>query len=69
MSNINNYRIENEFKSFYKEVKGNEGDKCHIKNINGFKEITICEDESEAYEYWKHNFNPKPEDCCNLRKL
>ena len=40
-----------------------------IRNINGFKEITICEDESEAYEYWKHNFNPNPEDCCNLRKL
>ena len=40
-----------------------------IRNIKGFKEVTVCEDESEAYEYWKHNFNPNPNDCCNLRKL
>lgn len=39
-----------------------------IKNITGFKEVTVCEDEDEAYEYWKHNFNPNPEDCCNLRR-
>ena len=38
-----------------------------IKNIKGFKEITVCEDESEAYDYWKDNFNPNPDDCCNLR--
>ena len=39
----------------------------YIKNINGFKEMTVCEDESEAYEYWKNNFNYNPNDCCNLR--
>lgn len=22
---------------------------------------------SEAYEYWKNNFNPNLNDCCNLR--
>ena len=33
-----------------------------------FKEMTVCEDESEAYEYWKYNFNHNPNDCCNLRK-
>jgi DNA repair photolyase len=38
-----------------------------IKNIH-FKQVTVCEDESRAYEYWKSNFNPNPEDCCNLRK-
>lgn len=32
-------------------------------------EVSICEDESEAYEYWKQNFNPNPNDCCNLRKI
>ena len=37
-----------------------------IKNIR-FKEITVCEDESRAYEYWKNEFNPNPNDCCNLR--
>lgn len=39
----------------------------YIKNITGFKEMTVCEDESEAYEYWKNNFNHNPNDCCNLR--
>ena len=38
-----------------------------ISNIKDFSEITVCEDESEAYEYWKNNFNPNPNDCCNLR--
>ena len=31
-------------------------------------EISVCEDEDNAYEYWKDNFNPNKEDCCNLRK-
>ena len=38
-----------------------------IKLITGFKEVTVCEDETEAYEYWKNNFNPNKDDCCNLR--
>ena len=33
-----------------------------------FPEMTVCEDESEAYEYWKYHFNHNPEDCCNLRR-
>lgn len=40
----------------------------YINKIKGFKEMTVCEDESRAYEYWKHNFNNNPEDCCNLRR-
>lgn len=38
-----------------------------IKGITGFKEISVCEDESDAYEFWKNSFNPNPDDCCNLR--
>ena len=38
-----------------------------ISKINGFKEVTVCEDESSAYEYWTNNFNPNKNDCCNLR--
>lgn len=38
-----------------------------IKGITGFKEVSVCEDESEAYWYWHDNFNPNPDDCCNLR--
>ena len=42
--------------------------KQYISQITGFKEKTVCEDEDEAYEYWKHNFNQNPDDCCNLRR-
>ena len=38
-----------------------------ISKITGFKEISVCEDETNAYNYWKNNFNPNPDDCCNLR--
>ena len=30
--------------------------------------VSVCEDETEAYNYWKDNYNPNKEDCCNLRK-
>lgn len=39
----------------------------YIKRIRGFKEISVCEDEDEAYAYWRDHFNPNPNDCCNLR--
>lgn len=41
--------------------------KEYIKLITGFEEVSVCEDESEAYEYWNLHFNPNPNDCCNLR--
>jgi hypothetical protein len=39
----------------------------YISRIYGFEEVTVCEDEDEAYEYWKKH-NPNPKDCCNLRR-
>lgn len=30
--------------------------------------ISVCEDVDEHYNYWKDNFNPNKEDCCNLRR-
>lgn len=39
-----------------------------IKNITGFKEMSVCEDENTAYKYWQNNFNHNPDDCCNLRR-
>lgn len=30
--------------------------------------FTVCEDEPNAYAYWKRLFNPNPEDCCDLRR-
>jgi len=37
-----------------------------LQSIKGFKELTICEDVDEHYEYWKNNVNPNKDDCCNL---
>lgn len=31
------------------------------------KELSVCDDVNEHYLYFKENFNPNPEDCCNLR--
>lgn len=33
-----------------------------------YKEMSVCEDESLAYVYWKYHFNHNPDDCCNLRR-
>lgn len=30
--------------------------------------ISVCEDVTEHYEFWKNNFNPNPLDCCNLER-
>ena len=32
-----------------------------------FEEVTVCDDESKAYEYFKLYVNHNPYDCCNLR--
>ena len=40
----------------------------YIKLITGFKEYTVCEDETVAYEYWKAHYNHNKDDCCNLRR-
>lgn len=41
--------------------------KEYLSLIKGFKEVSVCEDYGEHYEYWKDNFNPNKYDCCNLR--
>lgn len=40
----------------------------YINRLTGFKEISVCDDEDEAYEYWKNNVNYNKDDCCNLRR-
>lgn len=39
-----------------------------LSKIIGFKEVTVCDDCTGHYEYFRDNFNPNPMDCCNLRK-
>ena len=36
--------------------------KIHIPSIS------VCEDVTGHYEYWRDHFNPNKEDCCNLRR-
>lgn len=39
----------------------------YLKGITGFKEVSVCEDVTEHYQYWKENFNINKTDCCNLK--
>lgn len=43
--------------------------KKYISKLKGFEEMTVCEDEDEAYQYWQKHFNHNPNDCCNLRGI
>lgn len=38
-----------------------------LNKITGFKELTVCEDVTEHYRYWKEHINPNKNDCCNLK--
>ena len=33
-----------------------------------FAQMSVCEDETLAYVYWKYHFNHNLNDCCNLRR-
>lgn len=39
-----------------------------VNKIKNYKEISICEDVTDHYLYWKENINCNKNDCCNLRK-
>lgn len=60
--NYDNYSLsENGYKHLPLESK------IELLNKIKIKEISVCEDVTEHYHYWRLNFNPS-EDCCNLRK-
>jgi len=40
----------------------------YLSKVTGFDEVSVCEDVSEHYEYWKEAVNHNKADCCNLRK-
>lgn len=35
--------------------------------VTGFREVSVCEDVPEHWEYWRTRVNANPEDCCNLK--
>ena len=53
---------ENGYEHLQLEEKKRILDKVKIPNVS------VCEDVSEHYIYWKECYNPNKEDCCNLKK-
>jgi len=42
-------------------------EKLRIINKIKLKNVSVCDDVPEHYDYWKMNYNPNSLDCCNLR--
>lgn len=42
-------------------------EKIRILNNINIPSVTVCDDVTEHYVYWRDHFNPNPFDCCNLR--
>ena len=40
----------------------------YLSKVTGFDEVSVCEDVTEHYEYWKECVNHNKEDCCNLKR-
>lgn len=40
----------------------------YLSKVTGFDEVSVCEDENQAYEYFKECVNFNKDDCCNLRR-
>ena len=55
------------FSSGYKHLSLNNKKMLLEKVADGFKEVSVCEDVPEHWEYWKNNVNANPDDCCNLK--
>lgn len=43
-------------------------DKLDILSRIKIPTLTVCEDVTEHYVYWRENVNPNKDDCCNLLK-
>lgn len=40
----------------------------YISRMGDSHTITVCDFEPAYLDYWKKEFNPNPDDCCNLRR-
>ena len=38
-----------------------------VKPFEGHHEITVCDWEERYLDFWKKEYNPNPDDCCNLK--
>lgn len=39
---------------------------AYLQQIKGFEQLSVCEDVTPHFDYWKQNVNANPDDCCNL---
>ena len=37
-----------------------------VKPFEGYHEVTVCDWEEKYLDFWKKQYNPNPDDCCNL---
>ena len=40
----------------------------YLSRVTGFDEVSVCEDVTAHYNYWREAVNHNKEDCCNLRR-
>lgn len=40
----------------------------YLSRVTGFKQLSVCEDVTAHYDYWRQNINFNKNDCCNLRR-
>lgn len=40
----------------------------YLSKVTGFDQVSVCEDVTEHYLYWRECVNHNKNDCCNLRK-
>lgn len=40
----------------------------HLAKITGYDQVSVCEDVTEHYEYWREAVDYNKADCCNLRQ-
>lgn len=73
-----NHWIKSNFKADYSKHTLTEGGYSHMSletklellgEIKGFQEVSVCEDVSSHYDYFRKNINHNQNDCCNLRGL
>lgn len=41
----------------------------YLSKITGFDEVSVCEDVTDHFEYWREAVNHNKDDCCNLRRI
>lgn len=40
----------------------------YLSRVTGFDQLSVCEDVTAHYDYWRENVNYNKGDCCNLRR-